>query len=238
MHLRTRTKLLLGSAAAAAVVVPLLVVAPTTAGAATCAAAPTSLHVSIVTPARVIYPQKASITGKATQDDGSPACGAAVSIMAASGGGAGKVQYSSTVGETGAFAVTLWLGRTTTYTANASYSAGGLTATPDVHTVIMYPQVGITKITPTTVKAGSTLYVIGYVQPDSLGVLPQLQVFDKTASWHKVATAYYISPTGVWSLRWVVPTTRHVGIASIRAVLPETPSNGPGTSSARTITVV
>jgi hypothetical protein len=238
MHLRTRTKLLLGATAAAAIALPLLVVAPNTAGAATCAAAPTSIHVTITTPARVIYPQKATITGIATQDDSSPACGAVVSITAQSGGGAGQVQYLSTVGETGRFGAVLWLGRSTTYTANATYAAGGLTAAPDVHLVVMYPRIGITSVTPTTVKRGGTLYVAGSVQPGGLTALPHLEIFDKTGAWHKVATAYYISPSGVWSLRWLVPTARHVGIASIRATMPSTTANGPGTSSSRTISVV
>lgn len=242
MHLRTRTKLLLATVATAAIGVPLLVVAPTTAGAATaaaCATTPTSLHVALTAPVRVIYPQRATISVAVTQDDASPACGVSVSIVGASGAGPGKVQYSTTTGATGAFSIALWLGTNLTYTANATFT--GLTpAVSNSERVIMYPRIGITSIKPTTVKRGSSIGVIGYVQPTGLrDVVPQLQVFDRTGTWRSVQKAYSFSPTtGVWSLIWTIPSTRHVGVTQVRAIWPQTSLHAIGASSARSITVV
>src|SRR5690242_16123869 len=97
MRLRAPRRLLI-TATAAALGLPLLAAAPTSAGAATTCAAPTSLHVTITTPVRVIYPQRATIAGYAFQDNNAPACGANVSVTATSGAGSGHVQYASKVG--------------------------------------------------------------------------------------------------------------------------------------------
>src|SRR5690349_18211660 len=102
MKLRAPRSFLL-LATAAALGLPLLAVAPTSAGAATGCSAPTSLWVTIATPTRVIYPQRVTVNGYAYQTDHSPACGAAVSVHAVSGKGAGSVQYASKVGPTGRF---------------------------------------------------------------------------------------------------------------------------------------
>src|SRR5439155_14203360 len=101
-----------------------------------------------------------------------------------------------------------------------------------------YPIVGIGSVKPNPVKRGATLYVVGTMAPASLGEKPVLQVFGSNEAWHTVATAYGVNSSGVWSLRWLVPTNRHAGTIQVRAILPATGTHFQGTSSSRSVTIL
>ncbi|MDQ6873783.1 MAG: carboxypeptidase-like regulatory domain-containing protein [Actinomycetota bacterium] len=224
-----RTRLAAAAAAAAAcAILPLL-------GANASATTLRSMSATIVTPYRVVYPARTAISGVVTDAiTHAPIAGARVQVWAEPVPTTTfVVQYTTYTASNGSYTASTFISASTYYyaTVSAPNYASAKTATTKV---LYYPGIAITKYT-NPVHRGVTLFVSGGEYP-SINELPAIQVLD-TTGWHSVVKAYFVSSSGVWSAKWVVPTTRHAGNTLIRAILPADPHNEQGTSGARTVSI-
>lgn len=223
---RTR---LAAAAAALCALLPLL-------GGSASAATLLPMSATIVTPYRVVYPARTAISGVVTDaTTKAPIAGARVQVWAEPAPTTTfVVQYTTYTASNGSYTASTFISANTQYyaTATAANYAGTKTA---ANAVLYYPGIAITKYT-NPVHRGGTLFISGGEYP-SIHELPAIQVLD-TTGWHSVVKAYFVSSGGVWSAKWVVPTTRRPGNTSIRAILPADPHNEQGTSGARTVSIL
>lgn len=194
-----------------------------------------SMSATIVTPYRVVYPARTAISGVVTDAiTKAPIAGARVQVWAEPVPATTfVVQYTTYTASNGSYTASTFISGNTYY--YATVTAANYTSAKTVTTYVRYyPGIAITKYT-NPVHRGATLFVSGGEYP-SINELPAIQVLS-TTGWHSVAKAYFVSSTGVWSAKWVVPTTRHAGNTLIRAILPADTHNEQGTSGARTVSI-
>ncbi len=193
------------------------------------------LSTTISTPGRIVYPAKTTVSGVVT-DAGVPVSGATVTIWAMPRPSETPVlQYTTTTNSSGAYSsVPLWIGANTYYHAVAT--SPGRSGTSTTTFVPFYPSVNMSSNTASVVRGG-TVYMSGNEIPGSLRELPMIEALTP-AGWAPLVRAYAVTSTGIWSAKWVVPSTYPKGRLAIRPVLQANIIHYQGTGSARYVTVV